>query len=173
MIKRMGKGLLIWDKFQVAAFFLSETLISLLYIRETSRYLKERAPLVAESRSRRTLLRRLLYVNLFIIFLDCSSIGLCYADFFFLQGHYRVAVYAIKLRAEFNILNQLRASLHQGAISQKTYGQEVSVSHGNHRNSDRTEVRDGSQDSGIDMVRHSKQIKVVTEVKVERDPEDV
>jgi hypothetical protein len=36
---------------------------------------------------------------------------LCFKGYFFLQGFYKVAVYAVKLRTEFTILNQLRKAL--------------------------------------------------------------
>jgi hypothetical protein len=37
--------------------------------------------------------------------------GLCFSGYFNLQGFYKVAVYAVKLRTEFTILNQLRKAL--------------------------------------------------------------
>lgn len=48
---------------------------------------------------------------MFFIYLDCSLIGLRYADLFFMQGFYKAAEYAIKLRTEFTVLNQLRSTL--------------------------------------------------------------
>jgi hypothetical protein len=59
----------------------------------------------------RTNLRNLIAVNVLIIILDCSVMGLCFSGYFFLQGFYKVAVYAVKLRTEFVILNQLRKAL--------------------------------------------------------------
>ncbi|KAI8942903.1 hypothetical protein NX059_000942 [Plenodomus lindquistii] len=103
----------IWEKIQLAAFFLQETSIGLLYIRATAAHLRSSTILgtpTAHLRIRRAL-RNLIAVNIFIIFLDFSVIGMCYTGFFFLQSFHKVAVYAIKLRAEFTILNQLRASL--------------------------------------------------------------
>jgi hypothetical protein len=102
---------LVWDKVQLAAFILQETLIGLLYIRETASHLKNRTLLGVDRNSTRCNLRRLIAINVFIILLDCSVIGLCYGGFFFLQGFYKAAVYAVKLRTEFTILNQLLASM--------------------------------------------------------------
>ncbi|KAF1948884.1 hypothetical protein CC80DRAFT_554001 [Byssothecium circinans] len=76
---------LIWDKVQLAAFFLQETLISLLYIYETHRCLRERTLLIPSficSRSQTSLLQQLIYVNVFIICLDCCMLALSYAGFF-------------------------------------------------------------------------------------------
>ncbi|EOA86759.1 uncharacterized protein SETTUDRAFT_153550 [Exserohilum turcica Et28A] len=102
---------LIWDRVQLAAFVVQETLIGILYIRETSRHLKSMVVLGSDHDTTRWNLRYLIAVNIFIIALDCSIMGLCYSGFFFLQGFYKAAVYAVKLRTEFAILNQLRASL--------------------------------------------------------------
>lgn len=111
MVHRLGQVNLIWDRIELAAFFVQETIISLLYIRETARHLQNVALLGTNTRTTRRVLRHLIFVNIFIICLDCSLIGLCYAGFFFLQGYYKAAVYAVKLRTEFTILNQLRSSL--------------------------------------------------------------
>ena len=120
---------LIWDRVQLAAFVVQETLIGILYIRETSRHLKSMVVLGSDHDTTRWNLRYLIAVNIFIIALDCSIMGLCYSGFFFLQGFYKAAVYAVKLRTEFAILNQLRASL-PGAPrygSDNVVGQHVQV----------------------------------------------
>jgi hypothetical protein len=119
MVHRLGKVNLIWDKIELAVFFLQETGMSLLYIRETVRHLQNVALLGTNVRTTRRILHHLIFVNIFIICLDCSLIGLCYAGFFFLQGYYKAAVYAVKLRTEFTILNQLRSSL-PGASEQES-----------------------------------------------------
>jgi hypothetical protein len=111
MVARLGRANLVWDRIELAAFFLQETIISVLYIRSTAAHLRNVALLGTNTLTTRRLLRHLIGVNVFIIALDCSLIGLCYAGFFFLQGYYKAAVYAVKLRTEFTILNQLRSSL--------------------------------------------------------------
>jgi len=102
---------MIWDRVQVTAFALQETFIGLLYIRVTSSHLKNMTLLGTDRNSTRRNLRCLIAVNVFIILLECSVIGLCYGGYFHLQGFHKVAVYAVKLRTEFTILNQLRSSL--------------------------------------------------------------
>ncbi|KAF2829114.1 hypothetical protein CC86DRAFT_237518, partial [Ophiobolus disseminans] len=111
MAAKLGTPNMIWDKVQLAVFFIQETIIGLLYIRETASHLKNLTFLGGKRKTTRRVLHHLIYVNIFIICLDCSLIGLCYAGFFFLQGFYKAAIYAIKLRTEFTILNQLRSTL--------------------------------------------------------------
>ncbi|PVH99851.1 hypothetical protein DM02DRAFT_614747 [Periconia macrospinosa] len=96
------------DKVQVATFFTVETILSLLYIKETHHFLSVTAVCHDSTNSRRVLLH-LIWVNIFIISLDIAVLGLCYSGFFFLQGYFKAAVYAVKLRAEFSILNSLRS----------------------------------------------------------------
>lgn len=122
MVARLGRANLIWDRIELAAFFLQETLISLLYIRSTASHLRSVALLGTHPLTTRRLLRHLIGVNVFIIALDCSLIGLCYAGFFFLQGYYKAAVYAVKLRTEFTILNQLRSSLPGSSEQESGFG---------------------------------------------------
>ncbi|KAH8692469.1 hypothetical protein GQ44DRAFT_666999 [Phaeosphaeriaceae sp. PMI808] len=110
MAAKLGKPFLTWDKVQLAAFTVQETVISSIYIVETKRVLSHMAVLTDKHRTR-CVLRHLIYINIFIICLDISLMGVCYAGFFFLQGYLKAAIYAIKVRMEFTILNQLRSAL--------------------------------------------------------------
>lgn len=101
----------------------------------------------------RQVLRHLIYVNIFIICLDCSLMGLCYSGFFFLQGFYKAAIYAVKLRTEFTILNQLRSSLPGASTNSSGYRDTYA------RSGPRAATRapaagrvQGSQDSDVEMV---------------------
>jgi hypothetical protein len=151
MVEKLGKANLIWDKVELAAFFTQETIISALYIRETARHLKTVALLGTNTRTTRRILRHLIFVNIFIICLDCSLIGLCYAGFFFLQGYYKAAVYAVKLRTEFTILNQLRSSL-PGASDHEESKANYGRSGSRHLGEAQATRPQGSQDSDIQMV---------------------
>ncbi|KAJ4340775.1 hypothetical protein N0V95_007417 [Ascochyta clinopodiicola] len=157
MVHKLGPVNLKWDKIELAAFFIQETIISLLYIRETARHLQNVALLGTNTRTTRRVLYHLIFVNIFIICLDCSLIGLCYAGFFFLQGYYKAAVYAVKLRTEFTILNQLRSSL-PGSSEQESdfrvYERSGSRHLGGGGGGVLQSVRRGadSQDSDIQMV---------------------
>lgn len=162
MITKLSSANLIWDKVQLAAFFIQETLIGLLYIRETATHLQNMTLLGSNRKTTRRNLQRLILVNIFIIVLDCSLIGLCYAGFFFLQGFYKVAVYAIKLRTEFTILNQLRSSLPGVSTHESNY-----VSGSRHLPGANQHVRQqGSQDSDVEMVGMASQIQ---EIRVRKD----
>ncbi|KAH6882646.1 hypothetical protein BKA58DRAFT_464581 [Alternaria rosae] len=114
-VARLENANLIWDKVQVAAFFTQESLIGFFYIYQTSMYLQNLQLLGKSRRVTRDNLRSLIAVNVLIIMLDASVLGLCYSGHFFLQGFYKVAVYAVKLRTEFTILNQLRQALADGS----------------------------------------------------------
>lgn len=156
MIQKLGRTNLIWDRIELAAFFLQETIISLLYIRETARHLQNVALLGTNTRTTRRVLYHLILVNVFIICLDCSLIGLCYAGFFFLQGYYKAAVYAVKLRTEFTILNQLRSSL-PGSSEQESDLRVYETSGCRHLGGGGGEIQSArrgrdSQDSEIQMV---------------------
>jgi hypothetical protein len=165
MIAKLGDANLIWDRVELAAFFIQETAICLLYIRETARHLKTVALLGSSKRTTRRVLHHLIFVNVFIICLDCSLIGLCYSGFFFLQGYYKAAVYAVKLRTEFTILNQLRSSLpgsSDNEVSRTDYGRSGS----RHLASVRATRQGASQDSDIQMVVISGGITVQKDVVV-------
>ncbi|KAG9194754.1 hypothetical protein G6011_04789 [Alternaria panax] len=108
---RLRNANIIWDKVQVFMFFVQETIIGILYICETAKYLKNMELLGNCRHSTRTSLRNLIAVNVLVIILDCSVMGLCFRGYFFLQGFHKIAVYAVKLRTEFTILNQLRKAL--------------------------------------------------------------
>jgi hypothetical protein len=169
MVAKLGSANLVWDRVQLTAFFVQETIISVLYIRETSAHLKNMTLLGTDRKTTRRALQHLIYVNIFIICLDCSLIGLCYAGFFFLQGFYKAAVYAVKLRTEFTILNQLRSSL-PGASG---YGGAYGVSGGNRplqRAQQNPHARmQGSQDSDVEMVSMPEQAGHIGEIRVQKD----
>ena len=162
---------MVWDKIQVAVFFIQETIIGLLYIRATARHLKNMSLLGTDRKISRRVLHHLIQVNVFIIVLDCSLIGLCYSGYFFLQGFYKVAVYAIKLRTEFSILNQLRTSLSNASSSPSAYGPSAYALSGNRpaprqaqnalpRNSSDSDMEMVSMDNQIQDIRVTKNITI-------------
>jgi hypothetical protein len=53
------------------------------------------------------MLHHLIYINILIICLDITLLGIQYASLFYLQGAFKPAVYSIKLKLEFVILNRL------------------------------------------------------------------
>lgn len=99
---------LVWDKLQLTVFFLQETALSLLYIVQTRRRLKDGNGLSQNrTETNRRVHQHLIYVNILVIFLDCSLLALSFANLFYIQSAYKPCVYGIKLRVEFSILNLL------------------------------------------------------------------
>jgi hypothetical protein len=95
----------IFDKIQVGLFFVQESIISLLYIYETVRLLgpsrkMSRNPLLK-------LLTHLTIVNVLALILDATLLGTEYSGNYEIQTTYKPAIYSIKLKIEFSVLNRL------------------------------------------------------------------
>ncbi|KAI2603687.1 hypothetical protein GGR54DRAFT_457922 [Hypoxylon sp. NC1633] len=122
---------LVWDRVQLVVFFVQETSLSLLYIWQTHKYLRDAAPLFepswsvqftphrngqqAKSEEQKTVLRQLIYSNILIIALDIALLGIQCAGLFYIQGAFKPCVYGIKLKVEFVILNRLISSIQKRA----------------------------------------------------------
>ncbi|KAI1454415.1 hypothetical protein F4805DRAFT_321284 [Annulohypoxylon moriforme] len=111
----------IWDRFQTAVFFVQETALSILYIWQTRTYIRDLGPLLTTSSSstitlsriakKKTMLHQLLYINVLVICLDVTLLGIQNANLFYLAGAFKPAVYGAKLKLEFVILNRLIKTL--------------------------------------------------------------
>ena len=129
------------EKIQVTLFFVQECLLSGIYIWKTSAMLRTEGPLFRAtenargSRGRKVILHTLL-MSILIIVLDITTLGLEFAGcelpsdrcletallintVYDIQTSYKGAVYSVKLKIEFTILNQLM-SLVQGALRETT-----------------------------------------------------
>ncbi|KAJ6790419.1 hypothetical protein PWT90_07662 [Aphanocladium album] len=119
---------LVWDRVQLVVFFVQETALSILYIFQTRKYLKGRAPLRQRAWStpstvnggRQTsqesaVLWQLIWANTLIIALDIALLGIQCANLFHLQGAFKPCVYGIKLKLEFVILNRLINTVRQSS----------------------------------------------------------
>jgi uncharacterized protein YhhL (DUF1145 family) len=96
----------IMEKIQVSIFFIQEIIISACYISETVKLMRlERT--MGNKRGSRRLMNHLIYVNILIILLDVTILGLEYADQYQYQTSYKAFVYSTKLKLEFTILNRL------------------------------------------------------------------
>ncbi|EOA83566.1 hypothetical protein ACJQWK_00559 [Exserohilum turcicum] len=95
----------IYERIQLSVFFVQELIISGLYLFETTKLL--RLERTIGHVSTRTLLYHLISVNILVIMLDCSILGLEFADFFEIQTSWKPLVYSIKLKLEFSILSRL------------------------------------------------------------------
>ncbi|KAI1138970.1 hypothetical protein F5Y05DRAFT_412836 [Hypoxylon sp. FL0543] len=116
----------VWDRLQTIVFFVQETALSILYIWKTRQFLSDLAPLLQQPRpssvsivtvekieKKKTMLQHLIYTNIIIICLDITLLGIQNANLFYLQGAFKPAVYGVKLKLEFVILNRLIKSLRQ------------------------------------------------------------
>ncbi|KAI9784428.1 MAG: hypothetical protein M1816_000852 [Peltula sp. TS41687] len=105
----LGPANLVWDRIQVTVFFVQESIISLLYIIQTRRYLKDRSMLDHDhdDGNSNPVMRHLIYSNFVVIVLDVTLLAIQYANFFYVQGAYKPCVYGVKLRIEFGILNRV------------------------------------------------------------------
>lgn len=115
----------VYEKVQVTIFFLQEAIISGIYVYQTLRLLRSQGNIRRQSRR---VMTHLIIVNIIIIALDVTLLAVEYAGLYDIQVTYKVMVYSIKLKMEFDILNQL-VSLFQGRSNEdstdprsQTYG---------------------------------------------------
>ncbi|KAH8667524.1 hypothetical protein BGZ60DRAFT_505769 [Tricladium varicosporioides] len=95
----------IYEKVQVTIFFLQELIISVLYIVQTLRILRPEGNI--RGKASRRLMGHLIYVNVIIVLLDITILGLEYSGLYDIQTTYKGLVYSVKLKLEFSILNRL------------------------------------------------------------------
>ncbi|KAH6959590.1 hypothetical protein BKA56DRAFT_637503 [Ilyonectria sp. MPI-CAGE-AT-0026] len=96
----------IMEKIQVTIFFLQEIILSSFYIIETVKLMRlERS--IGNTKSSQRLMKHLVLVNVLIILLDVTILGLEYANQYEYQTSYKSFVYSTKLKLEFTILNRL------------------------------------------------------------------
>lgn len=89
----------------MTGFTIQETIISGLYLYEARKIL--RPGKVFQRKETSDVLKHLIWVNSFVIFLDAALLATEYAGLFSIQTVFKAAVYSIKLRFEFVVLNQL------------------------------------------------------------------
>lgn len=89
----------------MTGFTTQETIISGLYLYEARKIL--RPGKVFQKKQTSEVLIHLIWVNCFVIFLDAALLATEYAGLFSIQTVFKAAVYSIKLRFEFVVLNQL------------------------------------------------------------------
>jgi hypothetical protein len=116
----------IYEKVQMTAFCMQEFSISCLYVYETRRILKP-GETFQKKRTRRVM-RHLIYINVLIIVLDIILLGIEYANLWEIETTFKVALYSIKLKLEFTILNQLM-DISKGSLRAGTVGSAYSHSH--------------------------------------------
>ncbi|KAI1300627.1 integral membrane protein [Xylaria venustula] len=120
----------VWDRLQTTVFFVQETALSILYMWQTRKHLRDISPLLQQSLSSidsataraktsktKTMLQHLFWINVLIISLDIALLGVQYASLFYLQGAFKPAIYGVKLKLEFVILNRLVKSISNHTVS--------------------------------------------------------
>ncbi|PVI07355.1 hypothetical protein DM02DRAFT_497150, partial [Periconia macrospinosa] len=101
---RFVNAFVTYDKVQIVVFFVQEAIISGIYIYYTVRLRRQgdvqNAPL-------RKLLSHLIFVNVVVMVLDITLLGTQFAGHYEIQTTYKTAVYSVKLKIEFSVLNRM------------------------------------------------------------------
>ncbi|KAH7343090.1 hypothetical protein BKA66DRAFT_448279 [Pyrenochaeta sp. MPI-SDFR-AT-0127] len=103
------RGFMLYDKIQIVVFSVQETIISAIYIYETVRLL-EQSNRHGDRRNQgplRKLLAHLIFVNVVVVILDITLLAVQFSGLYMIQTTYKTAVYSVKLKIEFSILNRL------------------------------------------------------------------
>ncbi|KAH6671825.1 integral membrane protein [Halenospora varia] len=160
----------ITEKVQVTIFFIQELIISGLYIIHTIKILRPEGNI--RGKGARNVMTHLIWVNVIVVVLDITILGLEYSGLYDIQTAYKGLVYSIKLKAEFSILNRLVELTSSSKVSS------------NHNSSDR-HVQMGIVESGR-FKRHTAEdssrmdvleqddstVYMTTEVKVHRQGDE-
>ncbi|KAH7083904.1 hypothetical protein FB567DRAFT_94262 [Paraphoma chrysanthemicola] len=102
---RIIRVFMIFDKVQLVVFFVQEAIISIIYIYETIRLLGNGDQ--PNGRPLRKLLGHLLLVNAVVLILDATLVVTQFTGYYLIQTTYKTAVYSVKLKIEFSVLNRL------------------------------------------------------------------
>ncbi|PSN60645.1 hypothetical protein BS50DRAFT_205624 [Corynespora cassiicola Philippines] len=103
----------VYEKVQITIFFIQEVIISGIYLFKTKELLRTEGGI--RGRNARKVIIHLVWVNVLIIILDITLLAIEYAGYYDIQTTYKAAVYSVKLKMEFAILNRL-LDLFQGKI---------------------------------------------------------
>lgn len=123
----------VMERIQLVGFCLQEFLISTLYIVSTVRILGS----VYHSMTRRVMLQ-LIIINVVCIGMDIVLIGLEFTDKYVGEASIKPMVYAIKLKLEFTVLNQLMGLSKAGFTEGSRWMGGGAQSHHSHELKDRT-----------------------------------
>lgn len=103
----------LYDKVQLVVFSVQETIISAIYIYQTVHLLGHNDQ-QGDSRGNkdnenplRKLLMHLILVNMVVVALDITLVAVQFSGHYEIQTTYKTAVYSVKLKIEFSVLNRL------------------------------------------------------------------
>jgi len=132
----------------MTGFSIQEIIISGLYLWETRKIL---APgRIFQQKKTREVFHHLAWVNIFIIFLDAALLGTEYANLFSIQTVFKAAIYSLKLRFEFVVLNQLMDIVQGRASAFDLSPIAASGAYGTQRSAQKIQVDTGSSPGGRD-----------------------
>ncbi|KAI2787547.1 hypothetical protein POX_f07918 [Penicillium oxalicum] len=100
----------IYERIQLVGFALQETIISALYVWETTTSL--RPVLSLKGRRGTRVIANVVLVNVIAVLLDASLVIIEFTHHFDVQTTLKPVVYSIKLLLEFTVLNSLLAAIH-------------------------------------------------------------
>jgi hypothetical protein len=116
----------IYEKVMLIGFCTQECIISGLYIWETWKML--RVMKATRGDVIRRVWKHLIYVNILVILMDFTLLGIEFGGQYKIETTYKSALYSVKLKLEFAVLNQLRALVQkEKAESSCGYGSETAV----------------------------------------------
>ncbi|KAH6668415.1 hypothetical protein B0J14DRAFT_163487 [Halenospora varia] len=119
----------IYEKICLFGFSTQECIISGLYIWETWKMLQ----LMKANRGKdiRRVWKHLICVNILVILMDFTLIGIELGGQYVIETTYKSAMYSVKLKLEFAVLNQLRSLVQREKIDSCSYDTPQPYSPGN------------------------------------------
>lgn len=119
VLNRFVNGYSIMEKIQMTGFFVQESILSIVYIRETIRLLRLGESVKDDigscdegtSQLRKASVRKTMYqilaINVIIIIMDVALLATEYANLYLIETSLKGVVYSIKLKLEFAVLSKL------------------------------------------------------------------
>ncbi|OJJ74155.1 hypothetical protein ASPBRDRAFT_118793 [Aspergillus brasiliensis CBS 101740] len=109
----------VYERIQVTVFFIQELIISGVYVFETFRLLRSEDEILEgpHREAARRLMLHLILMNIIVIILDIAILVLEWAGRYATQTAIKGFIYSIKLKLEFDILNQLVAFVYHSHIT--------------------------------------------------------
>jgi hypothetical protein len=103
------RGFMIYEKIQIMVFSVQEAIISAIYIYETVRLLQQSNKYGDRHNqgALRKLLAHLIFANVMVVALDVTLLAVEFSGHYEIQTTYKTAVYSVKLKIEFSVLNRL------------------------------------------------------------------
>ncbi|KAH6886818.1 hypothetical protein B0T10DRAFT_563054 [Thelonectria olida] len=173
----------VMEKIQVTIFFLQEMILSSFYIIQTVRLIKLD---LVNGQSNRRLMNHLVFVNILIMVLDVTILGLEYANQYEYQTAYKAFVYSTKLKLEFSILNRLvemtsgaknassgpRSRTHHTTVNNTNIPMETFASEAGGKTATVSYQAYATADierGQVPVARHSTGVMMTTEITLHRD----